>query len=229
MLVWRSIYVTNLKEVKRMRKIATLFVLIITILMVFTGAVSAAPEVVTVVLDENGDNATVTCPGDEVTVGVGVSANNTTLIDPFVAIEVDPSTGLAVDADNARMTTDGINWILNSDPVLGGFLVWNPLTNSGIWDLGTLMSDDMQAALIIPAMVTDIGEITVNADLISYEPQFRQYVVVGEDSYTFLSVPCRPPCPHGQTVPMQATGSPLAVAALGLLSIIGGAVYGKLR
>ncbi len=31
------------------------------------------------------------------------------------------------------------------------------------------------------------------------------------------------------TVPMPATGSPLAIAAIGLLSIIGGTIYGKLR
>jgi len=81
----------------------------------------------------------------------------------------------------------------------------------------------------VPAMVTDVGPITVDAGLWTLEGPFPEgLVLLDTDSYTFLSVPCPPPV-SGATVPMQATGSPLAVAALGLLSIIGGAVYGKIR
>ncbi len=216
-----------------MRKIATLFVLMITFSMVFAGAVSAA-EVDTVVLDENDDPVVVACPGDEVIVDTYVEINETDdpLIVPDVIIDVDPANGLLIDPDNAMMTTDGINWIFNDDPLEGGFFTWDAVAGVGVWTLGIIMTPDSAAELIIPAVVSATGPITVEAIFEGnvYDPETQEFipVIVGVDTYTFLSVPCGP-CPHGQTVPMQATGSPLAVAALGLLSIIGGAVYGKLR
>jgi hypothetical protein len=91
------------------------------------------------------------------------------------------------------------------------------------------MDGNDNARLIVPALVTDIGIITVDADFFEgYPIQQQEPILLDSDSYSFLSVPCPTPV-SGATVPMQATGSPLAIAALGLLSIIGGAVYGKLQ
>ena len=218
-----------------MRKLATMFLLMITFSMVFAGAVSAA-EVDTVVLDENGDPVDVACIGDEVVVDtyVDLDEEDDPLIVPDVVIDVDPADGLIIDPDDAMMTTDGINWIFNDDPIEGGFFTWDAVAGVGVWTLGLFMEPDSAAELVIPAVVSATGPITVEAIFEGniFDPETQEFipVIAGVDSYTFLSVPC--PCPHppcGATVPMQATGSPLAMAALGLLSIIGGAVYGKLR
>ena len=203
-----------------MRKIAALFVLMMTFSMVFAGAVSAADVEVNVV-EEDLTPVEVTCPGDTVIIAVDADATEDIVIDGQVNITVEPETGLLVIPESAEMTYDGINWISNLDPILGGFFYEGP-TGEWIWDVGTLV--DEQALLFVGAIVTDVGPITVNANFTDAYLQEE----LDFDSYTFLSVPCPPPC-HGATVPMQATGSPLAVAALGLLSIIGGAVYGKLR
>ncbi|OPY26972.1 MAG: hypothetical protein A4E27_00639 [Methanobacterium sp. PtaU1.Bin242] len=80
--------------------------------------------------------------------------------------------------------------------------------------------------LIIPAVVTDTGKITT--DVIFEGGIISDDVPPAEDSYTFLSVGKPKPC-NGQTVPMQSTGAPLALAVLAFLGIVGGSVYGKLR
>ncbi|MCE5213304.1 MAG: hypothetical protein LLF83_01105 [Methanobacterium sp.] len=215
-----------------MKKIATILLLMITLGMVFSGAVSAQdPTTVDVaVTDDNGAPVDVACNGSDVTLAINVSTE-VDLDSPYVNITVDPDTGLNIDADNAVMFFNGIKF--TNDP-LNPFFYWSDTSQSWIWWIGWL--DDMDqndfAQLFVPATVTDTGLITVNGDLGVWDPQMGEYVIIDPDhSYTFLSVPCHHchghPC--GETVPMQATGSPLAVAALGLLSIIGGAVYGKLR
>lgn len=199
----------------------------ITFGMVFAGAVSAQePTTVDVaVVDENGDPVDVTCLGSDVVVVIDATTE-VDLLDPFVNVTVDPETGLELDPEEAIMLFNGVEYTNeNLD-----FFYWSDSWQSWVWWIGWV--DDMDpndvASFIVPAKVTALEPITVNGDLCMADPQLEQYVVINTDSYTFLSVPCRPPC-HGATVPMQATGSPLAVAALGLLTIIGGAVYGKLK
>ncbi|MCE5214934.1 MAG: hypothetical protein LLF83_09485 [Methanobacterium sp.] len=212
-----------------MRKLATLFLVIIAFGMVFAGAVSAQ-DVETAVLDENGDPVDVACPGEEVVVTADVTTD-TNIWDPDVEITVDPETGLELDDANAVMIFNGVTYV--NDPA-DPFFYWSDTYQAWEWWIGWVssMDDNDYAQLFVPAVVTDVGPITVDAGLWDYNPETEVWFLLEEDSYTFLSVPCPPPCPHppcGATVPMQATGSPLAVAALGLLSIIGGAVYGKLQ
>jgi hypothetical protein len=217
-----------------MRKLTTMFVLIISFSMVFAGAVSAQePATVDVaVTDENGVPVDIVCNGTNVTLAINVSANDMYMWNPDVEILVNPDTGLVFDANNAVMYFNGVEYTNDpNDP----FFYWSDTLQAWEWWIGwedSMYTGD-EAQLFVPALVTDTGAITVTGDLYN---QFdsEEWTLVDSDSDNFLSVPCRG-CHHchggpcGETVPMQATGSPLAVAALGLLSIIGGAVYGKLR
>jgi hypothetical protein len=221
-----------IKEVKRMRKLATMFIILVSFGLLFAGAVSAQePATVDVaVTDENGVPVDVTCVGDEVVLEANASSE-TTLPDPAVIITVDPETGLAFDDANAVMIFNGITYA--NDPNDPFFYPSEMFPGSWTWWIGWV--DDMDpndfAQLYVPALVTDIGEITVTGDLYIWPEQVEDPIFVTSDDYTFLSVPCHchGPCASGATVPMQNTGTPLAALALGMLSIIGGAVYGKLR
>lgn len=213
-----------------MRKLATILVLMITFSMVFAGAVSAQ-DVETVVLDENGDPVDIACPGEEVTVAADVTTE-TDLWGPIVEITVDPETGLEIDPTTAVMIYNGVTYT-NED---GDWFYWDDYLQSWNWLVAwyqpgytTIPGDE--AELFVSALVTDLGPINVDAVLLGIDNETMERIPLDEDNYEFLSVPCRH-CHghgHGETVPMQATGSPLAVAALGLFSIIGGALYGKLR
>lgn len=211
-----------------MRKLVTLFLLIVTVGLIFGGTVSAALTVDVTVVHENGTPVNVTKPGTDVYIDVVAATNNETLNEPQALIITKPDDGLTYDAENAIMTWDGINWISNSDPISGGFLAWSGQNEAWVWAIaqviGPMYPGDV-VELIIPAVVTDTGKITT--DVIFEGGIISDDVPPAEDSYTFLSVGT--PKPHGQTVPMQSTGAPLALAALALLGIVGGSVYGKLR
>ncbi|MCE5213378.1 MAG: hypothetical protein LLF83_01485 [Methanobacterium sp.] len=213
-----------------MRKIATIFLLIVAFGMVFSGVVSAQ-EVTTTVIDENGNPATTVCNGDTVT--IDVVANNTddiTLEDPFVNITALKNSSLVVNPTTAIMYYNGIPYTNDpNDP----FFWWEP-DWGWVWWIGWAVDDNAMypgetAILDVTALVKETGAIKVTSDFYAWPEQVEDPILLDSDSYTFQSVPCRHCHPHGATVPMQATGAPLAVAALGLLSIIGGAVYGKLR
>lgn len=216
-----------------MRKLTTIFLLMITFSMVFAGAVSAQePTTVDVaVTDANGNPVDVACNGSDVTLEVNASTEEDLDV-PFVNITVDPDTGLNFDADNAVMYFNGVEYANGPN---NDFFYWSDYWQSWVWWIGWACEDLMEpndfAQLYVPATVTDTGLITVNGDLGIWSEQMDDYVIVNSDSYTFLSVVCTGYHgePSGETVPMQDTGSPLAMAALGLLSIIGGAAYGKFR
>ncbi len=215
-----------------MRKLATMLVLMLTLGMVFSGAASAQEPAGTVdvaVLDENGDSVEVACLGEEVVIEANATPDGEFIDPTIVSLNIDPDTGMELVPEDAVMFFNGVMFE-NDDPIFGGFFAWNDVVEAWLWDIGFMDPNDF-AQLYVPAIVTDVGPITVDAGLWTLDGPFPEGLVLLDiDSYTFLSVPC--PCPHppcGATVPMQATGSPLALAALGLLSIIGGAVYGKLR
>jgi len=210
-----------------MQKQAAFFVILLTFGLLFAGAVSAQePATVDVaVTNEAGTPVNVTCPGQNVTVAVNASANDEYVFDPGVVISVDPDTGLKFSADDAVMIFNGVAYL--NDPEDPFFYLDDEF--GWVWWIGWL--DDMvpgdEAQLYLPAKVTDIGKITVTADFYTWPEEVEYPILLDSDSYTFLSVPCHP-C-HGATVPMQATGTPIALAALGLLGIIGGTLYGRLR
>ncbi|MCE5213484.1 MAG: hypothetical protein LLF83_02040 [Methanobacterium sp.] len=216
-----------------MRKLATLFLLIVSLGLVFAGAVSAEDATTDVtVVDENGDPVIISTPGDEVAAVVEVNSNDETLNIPWVEIIVDPDTGIEFNPEDAVMW-DGTQFIDNdmTNYPMNAFFFYDTIGQVWVWDIAYAMGGNLPAdttvALIAPGIVGATGDIDVNADL--WQIEVREPVLVDSDSYTFLSVPPRPIPVNGATVPMQTTGAPLAVAALGLLSIIGGAVYGKLR
>lgn len=209
-----------------MRNLATVSLLILSFCLIFAGAVAAAPDVNVSVNDKNGNPVTVTNPGDE----VNVTANATTdvdLNDPAVLITVDPNSGLTFKEDKAVMNFDGDQYLNDpEDP----FFYWSDEYQAWVWWIGWVYGDQLAGELVqlsVPAVVSDVGEITVNADYMKWDEQLDLPVLVATDSFTFLSV--AEPVTSAQTVPMQDTGTPISAAALGLLSIVGGMVYGKLR
>lgn len=206
-----------------MRKL-TIIILLISLSLVFAGSVAAAPEVDVAVVDENGSPVNVTSPGNE----VNVTANATTdeyLYDPAVMITLDPETSLEFNEAEAVMIFDGETF--TNDPE-APFFFWSEYYQSWIWWIGWVWGDQYPgevAQLIVPATVNATGEITVNADYFIWDEESNLPILIASDSYSFLSVQGA----NGETVPMQDTGVPVGLAALGLLSIFGGALYGKLR
>jgi hypothetical protein len=222
-----------------MRKLATIFLLIVTFGMVFAGAVSAqetAGTVTTTVIDENGNPVTTVCNGDTVT--IDVLANNTGDTDinwPFVNVTILKNSSLAVDPTTAVMTwfyDDGTSDTYTNNAA-NPFFYWSDAWQSWIWYIGWAVDDntmypDEYAQLDVIAQVKETGAITVFSEF--YNQPGAQQTLLDSDSYTFLSVPCHHCHPHQQgTVPMQNTGAPIAAAMLGIISIIGGTIYGKLR
>jgi hypothetical protein len=218
-----------------MRKIATMFLLILSIGLMFGGAVSAQDpaEVDVTVVHEDGTEVTDACPGDKVGVDVVASANDETVVEPGVVISVDPETGLEFVPEEAMMQVNGGPIIPNdmTDYPKNAFFYWSDDFQGWVWYIGAV-TGDMQpgdvAELIAPAVVTDTGPITVTADFYTWPENDPEPTLLDSDSYTFLSEPCE----HNvcaKTVPMQETGTPVALAALGLLSIIGGALYSRLQ
>jgi hypothetical protein len=211
-----------------MKKSITLFLLIISLGLVFAGSAAAAPEV-TVEVDQNGTPVNVTSPGEE----VNLTANATTdeyLYNPAVLITLDPESGLTFNEDEAIMIYDGE--LFTNDPN-DQFFYWDDYYQAWIWWVGWVYGDQYpgeDAQLFVPATVSALGKITVNADYMRVDEELNEPIVVATDSYTFLSVEPTPVNPvNGETIPMQNTGVPVALAALSLLSIIGGTLYGKLR
>lgn len=215
-----------------MRKQITLFLILISLSFVFAGAVMAAPEVDVSVVDGNGTPVNVTTPGSE----VNLTANATTdeyLLYPAVLFTIDPENGLNFTEDEAVMIYD--DEVFTNDPD-NPFFYWDDYYQAWIWWLGWVYGDQFpgeDAYLFVPATVSALGEVTVNADYMQWDEELNEPVLVANDSYTFLSVnpvPVNPVNPiNGATIPMQDTGAPVTLATLALLSVIGVTVYGKLR
>jgi hypothetical protein len=179
-----------------------------------------------VIFDENGPVKEVV-KGQEVGLSAFVASNDELIVNPTVTFGTIPEEALEFDPSDAEMTTDGVNWIQNNDPVNGGFFYLDTL--GWTWDLKKV-TGDMQpgdkAELVVPVVTIVVDEIYVQAELLS-EERPGVYTIVDTDTYIIRSVAPQPV--NGETVPMQETGSPLALAVLGLLGIAGGAIYGKLR
>jgi hypothetical protein len=212
---------------KGMRKLATNILLIIITTMLLLGMVSAVDPSVQV-----GIVGDIT-PGNTVGVDVVAEANDEQVVNPMVTIKINPQSSLVLDSQNAMMGINSANWVVNSDPVSGGFLTWDAANNMWLWHMGQFGNLDPgdYAEIVIPSLVTQSGPISVSADLMGFNSQSRQYDLIATGIFTYNPDDSggRHPPVNGETVPMKTTGSPLAVAALGLLSIIGGAVYSRNR
>lgn len=209
-----------------MQKPVIIFVLMVTIGILFIGTASAALTVNVTVVDENGDPVVVANPSDAVGIDVVASTNDKTLRNPAALIKTNPDDGLTYDVANAMMTTDGIHWIKNNNPT--NFLMWSDQAESFAWAIsqvtGEMHPGDV-VELFIPAIVSDTGNITTT---VIFEGGMNEEVTPAVDSYTFLSVdPTR--TVTAQKVPMQDTGVPVAAAALGLLAVLGGTIYNRLK
>jgi hypothetical protein len=214
-----------------MRKQSTLFILFLAMSLIFAGAVSAqgAPTVDVAVIDENGTNVTVADEGSEVAVQVTASAHDGGITDPWVEVTVDPSLGLQFEPEKAMMW-DGTQYVPNdmTNYPNNAFFFWYEAGQVWVWDINYVWGD-MQAGdvtqLIAPAIVNRIGAITTTGDL--YGISNQQSIYYDSDNYTFYARAA--PSGDNETVPMQETGIPVGLALLGLLSIIGGTLYGKFR
>jgi hypothetical protein len=213
-----------------MRRLATMFLLIVTFGMVFAGAVSAQ-EVTTTVIDEDGNPATTVCNGDSVTIDIVAENTGTTNItEPYVNLSVLKNSSLVIDPTTAVMTytfTNG-STITYTNSATNPILYWSDYWQFWWWNILWVvpsMQPGESATLDVNALVKETGKITVTSN-------FYQFPFVLQDSstYTFTSVPCHNCHPQQQrTVPMQNTGAPITVAMLGLLGIIGGTIYSRLR
>jgi len=219
-----------------MRKAITLLLVMISMGLTFAGVAFAQEEstVNVTVNDTSGNPVVIANPGQDVNTDVIVKAGDEGLLQGFVQVIVDPSTGIQFDPDDAMMTTTDLGiWVSNSDPIFGGFLFFNSATQMWIWDIGSVDSfvdPGDTAELVIPGVVGATGDITVVTNLFNNEgtrddPSFE---LESTDSFTFLSVE---PVVNNTTttVPMQDTGLPVALAMMGLLAVLGGTAYGKLR
>ena len=216
-----------------MRKIATMFLLLVSIGLLFGGAVSAAEGTVDVtVVDENGAEVDTACVGDEVNVGV-VATATTDIEYPGVMINVDPATGLEFEVPEAIMITNGGTPILNGNDPNTQFFYWSDTFGTYVWAIGDVIpTGDMAAGdvevLVAPAIVTATGPITVNAGFYEWPQADPEPTLMTSDSYTFTGCVCEPTV-GAKHVPMKKTGTPVALAVLGLLGIMGGALYSRLR
>ncbi len=219
------------REVKNVLKPTIVFLLILSLGLVFGGTVAAALTVNVNVVDVNGTPITVSHPGTQGGIDVVASTNNESVNDPQALITTKPDEGLVYDTANASMTTNGIDWISNSDPVQGGFLTWSDQDGAWFWAISSItgpLEPENTVRLFIPVVVAAVGEITTDVIFEGGILDDDTNPAPAEDSYTFLST-SENASAKTVTVPMQNTGAPLALAALGLLGILGGTIYSRRR
>ncbi len=211
-----------------MRKPAAIFLMAILLSLSLAGAVSAQ-EVTVEVFDENGDLVDQAPIGSEVEVVVTAENEEDIILeDPAVLVYVDPEMALLFNPDEAVADFNGD--IFLNDPE-DPFFYWDDFEESWVFWIGWYdyyMYPGEYAMLWVPAIVTQTGEITVYADFYEWPEELEFPILLDSDSYTFYGIES-PIEPSAATVPMQKTGTPLAVAALGILSLIGGVAYSKLR
>jgi hypothetical protein len=212
-----------------MKKIATMFLLIVAFGMVFAGATSAADVDVTVV-DQNNIPVTTASPGDNVYADITATGNGDH-VSEFVLITVDPENGLQFVPTDAMMINEQGSWQGNdiNDP----FFYYSNSQQSWVWSIGKLWPNGIgsndQTELIVRAIVQTNDEITVDARLYG-STGAPPAGLLDEDSYTFNKVGSdNVASANAATVPMQNTGAPITAAILGLLGIIGGTIYSRLK
>lgn len=212
------------------KKTATFFLLIASIAILFGGTASAALSV-NVTVDHNGQPVKVSHPGNHDVVNVVAKTNNETIKNPQALILTTPAKGLKYNIARATMTVNGGKSISNSDPKLGGFLVWSDQDGRWFWAISQItgsIGPNTTLKLSIPVIVNSTGKITTDA--IFEGGILDDGPVPAENSYTFISTTNSNGSTNSSTdntIPMQDTGAPLALAALGVLSMVGGTIYSR--
>jgi len=220
------------------KKQATLIFLIISVGFLFAGTVTAENAAVDLsVTNDMGYPITIAQNGQEVVINTVVVANDETINNPYVVLNIDPDNGLQLETDQAIMWDDvqqkwtSVN-ISNDNTIHPGSWIWQIETSTG----NNLKTGDI-VELLLPAIVKTAGDITVNADLYSGIGDPSD-ILVNSESYPFMvalgstesnSTPSDPTTNNTTTIPKQKTGAPLIVAILGILSIIGGTIYNRLK
>lgn len=218
------------------KKLATIFLLIASIALLFGGSASAALSVNVTAVHTDGTPIKVTQPGTNGVIKVVASTNNETLKNPQALISTKPINGLIYNINAATMSVNGKKAISNSDPKFGNFLMWSDQDETWFWDIskitGSSLGPNNSVKLLIPVKVNTTGEITTDA-IFEGSIMDEDNPVPAEQSYTFLSTTNPTPTVNAantdNTIPMQKTGVPIALAALGLLSIVGGTLYSRRR
>jgi len=221
-----------------MRKKSTMFLLVISLGLLFSGAVSAQEDSGTVnvtVTDENGDNVTQATEGDEV--NVNVVAENTGDEDlevPYVIVNTEPESDLEYKSDEATMEFDGTT--TTNDPNDPFFYF---VDGTGwVWDIGVVtpgsdLDPDEVATLIVPAIVHAGSTVTVTGDFFAFLDEEEDPTLLDSDSYSFqaepapVTVPTNATAVQAETVGMEETGAPIAPLVLGFLTILGGLVSSR--
>jgi hypothetical protein len=212
-----------------MLKPATIFLLVVSLALLFGGTASAALTVnVNVVHD--GVPIKVTHPGAHDALSVVASTNNETVVGPQALITTKPGNGFVYDVSKATMSVNGGKAISNSDPLHGNFFMWSDQDESWFWAIseGSVGPNNI-FKLFVPVEVNKNGKITTDAIFEGDILHDDTNPAPAEDSYTVLSTNSNNNGANTDdgTVPMQETGVPIVLAALGLISIVGGTIYSR--
>ncbi|MCE5213142.1 MAG: hypothetical protein LLF83_00270 [Methanobacterium sp.] len=160
-----------------MRKLATLFLMIVSMGLLFAGAVSAEATVDVTVTDENGNPIDEASPDDVVVTEITASANDQTIQNPWILIYTDPETGLEFDLDSAVMIFNGAEY--QYDP--NDEFIWecangfDGIETCWCWWIGWAVQNNQiipgdTAQLFLGGTVIDLGSITVNGDFYNTPP-----------------------------------------------------------
>lgn len=177
--------------------------------------------------------------GDKLTLEVQLQTTDN-LHDPYVLVFVDPRTGLQINPAKVNVYDTATNHYYFNDLQNPFFYLHNDIW---IWEIysmkGDLVPGDRLLLLAPDTTVTDTGKITAYADLIlapdtwptvsSNTSIISTVAQQSDDRSIDESQDVNRQINDDTTVPMQNTGIPAALAAFGLLSIIGGTLYSRLK
>lgn len=216
-----------------MIKHVTVFLVIAAIAIMFGGTASAALSV-NVTVDHNGQPVKVAHPGNHDVVNVVAKTNNESIQNPQALIKTTPSKGLKYDVSKVTMSVNGGKAISNTDPKYGGFFLWSDQDGTWFWAISQItgpVGPNTTLKLIIPVVVNSTGRITTDAifegSIMDNGPE------PAENAYTFVSTTNNGGNNNANintddnTIPMKNTGAPLALGALGIISLIGGTLYSR--
>ena len=222
---------------RKKQKLA-IFLLVVSMGLIFSGA-ATAQEVDVNVTDDNDNLVTEATTGDEV--NVNVAAENTgdeEIDDPYVIISADPETNLEYKSDQATMEFDGNSYTNDpNDPFFYyvdgyGWIWW-----IGWATPGNDLDPDESATFSVPAIVKAAGTILVTADFYN-EEEVGADTLLDSDSFAFqASDPAtetelaagEPTSVNAETVGMQETGTPLTGILMGILLIAGGTILPRIK